>query len=129
MNSLHTYGAKIDCKDLKDSLSNEKGWEVCFYVQMEGKPCLLISAVKVSKLLHQKYIGYWCYAISTQEKEEKIEDIPMVCEFRDVFREEFPGLLPWREIDFEFELVLGAQPISKALIVWPQQSSEKYKFG
>jgi len=37
-----------------------------------------------------------------------------VCEFPDVFPEELPGLPPQREIDFEIELILGAQPIFKA---------------
>jgi len=31
MNCLHTYGAKIDCEDLKVILKDEKGSEVCFY--------------------------------------------------------------------------------------------------
>ena len=43
----------------------------------------------------------------------KIEDIPIVCEFPNVFPQELPGLPPPREIDFEIELVPGAQPISK----------------
>ena len=32
INWLHTYGAKIDCEDLKVILENEKGREVLFYV-------------------------------------------------------------------------------------------------
>jgi len=31
MNWLHTYGAKIDCGDLKVILKDGKGGEVCFY--------------------------------------------------------------------------------------------------
>ena len=42
MNWLHTYGAKIDCEDLKVILRDEKGRELCFYGQKEEKPCLLI---------------------------------------------------------------------------------------
>ena len=37
-----------------------------------------------------------------------------MCEFPDLFPEELPGLPPQREIDFEIELISGAQPISKA---------------
>jgi len=51
MNWLHTYGAKIDCKDLKATLNDDKGWEVCFYGQREEKPCSLTVAMKASKLL------------------------------------------------------------------------------
>ena len=31
INWLRSYGAKIDCKDLKVILNDEKGEEVCFY--------------------------------------------------------------------------------------------------
>ena len=41
--------------------------------------------MKVSELLCQGYIGYWSYAINTQPQEEEAEDIPLVCEFGDVF--------------------------------------------
>ena len=43
----------------------------------------------------------------------KVGNIPVVCEFPDVFLEELPGLPPQREIDFKIELIPGAQPISK----------------
>lgn len=70
--------------------------------------------MKASKLLCQGCIGYWSYAINTQTKKEKAGNIPVVCEFGDVFPEELPGLPPQREIDFRIELIPGAQPISKA---------------
>ena len=43
-----------------------------------------------------------------------VEDIPVVCEFPDVFPEEIPGLPPVREIDFTIELMPGTAPISRA---------------
>ena len=70
--------------------------------------------MKAGKVLHQGCIGYWCYTIDTQTKEEKVENIPIVCEFEDVFTEELPGLPPQREINFGIELTPGAQPISNA---------------
>jgi len=99
INWLHTY---------------EKGGEVFFYGQREEKSYPLISAMKASKLLCQGCMGYWCYAIDTQAKEEKAGNIPVVCEFEDVFPEELPGLPPQREINFGIELIPDAQPISKA---------------
>jgi len=50
MYGLHTYGAKINCEDLKVILKDEKGRKVCFYGQREEKSCPLISVMKVSKL-------------------------------------------------------------------------------
>ena len=40
-------------------------------------------------------------------------DIPVVCEFLDVFLEELPGLPPDRDMEFKIELVLGMAPISR----------------
>ncbi|KAK7278988.1 hypothetical protein RJT34_24029 [Clitoria ternatea] len=41
-------------------------------------------------------------------------DIPIVCEFPDVFPEEIPELPPSREIDFFIDLIPGAEPVSRA---------------
>ena len=94
MHWLHTYGAKIDCEELKVILKDEKGGEVFFYGQREEKSYLLISAMKASKLLCQGSMGYWCYAIDTQAKEEEVEYIPIVYKFEDVFPEVLQGLPP-----------------------------------
>ena len=37
-------------------------------------------------------------------------DIPVVCEFPDVFPEELPGLPPDRDVEFKIELVPGTAP-------------------
>jgi len=52
--------------------------------------------------------------VNIQEKGETTENIPVVCEFKNVFPKELSKLAPQREIDFEIELILGSQPISKA---------------
>ncbi|GKG28217.1 hypothetical protein Tco_0406544, partial [Tanacetum coccineum] len=39
---------------------------------------------------------------------------PIVSEFQDVFPEELPGIPPIREVEFNIELIPGAEPISKA---------------
>ena len=59
-------------------------------------------------------IGNWCYVMDSYEEEQTVEDIPIVCNFKDVVPEELAGLPPQREIDFEIELVPSAQPIFKA---------------
>ena len=40
-------------------------------------------------------------------------DIPVVCEFPNVFPDELPGLLPDRDVEFKIELVPGTTPISR----------------
>ena len=54
-------------------------------------------------------LQHLAYAIQTTT----LCDIPVVCEFLDVFPEELPGLPPDREVEFKIELVPGTAPISR----------------
>ena len=42
----------------------------------------------------------------------KLEQVPVVCEYPDVFPNELPGIPPDREVEFGIDLLLGTQPIS-----------------
>jgi hypothetical protein len=44
---------------------------------------------------------------------QEIKDIPIVCEFPDVFPEDLPGLPPERDVEFVIELKPGTTPISR----------------
>ncbi|GKE27925.1 putative reverse transcriptase domain-containing protein [Tanacetum coccineum] len=46
--------------------------------------------------------------------EKKLEDIPVVREFPDVFPKDLPGLPPIRQVEFQINLILGAAPIYRA---------------
>jgi len=41
------------------------------------------------------------------------EDVPVVCEYPDVFPEELPGMPPDRDIEFVIDLLPGTGPIAK----------------
>ncbi|KAG8501385.1 hypothetical protein CXB51_003461 [Gossypium anomalum] len=70
-------------------------------------------------MLAQKYVrkgceAYIAYVLHSKESEKKLESVPVVCEYSDVFPEELPGLPPVREVEFRIELVPGTTPISIA---------------
>jgi hypothetical protein len=44
---------------------------------------------------------------------QNIEDIPVACEFPDIFPEDLPGMPPDRDVEFVIELQLGTTPISR----------------
>jgi hypothetical protein len=44
---------------------------------------------------------------------QEIQDIPVVCEFPDVFHEDLPGLPLERDVEFVIELKPGTSPISR----------------
>ncbi|GJY47458.1 putative reverse transcriptase domain-containing protein [Tanacetum coccineum] len=50
----------------------------------------------------------------TRSDVSSIHDQPIVSEFQDVFPEELPGIPPIRDVEFNIELIPGAEPISKA---------------
>jgi hypothetical protein len=49
----------------------------------------------------------------------EIQDIPVVCEFPDVFPEDLPGLPPKRDVEFVIELKPDTAPISRRLYRMP----------
>lgn len=77
----------------------------------------IISCTKV-----QKYIEKGCHLFLAQvnKKEEKepegkrLEDVPIVRDFPEVFPEELPGLPPTRQVEFQIDLVPGAAPVARA---------------
>ncbi|KAJ8771673.1 hypothetical protein K2173_026850 [Erythroxylum novogranatense] len=55
--------------------------------------------------------AYLAHVIDTRV-EQRLQDIPVVREFPDVFPDELPGLLPDRETEFTIDLIPGTAPIS-----------------
>ncbi|GKF93573.1 hypothetical protein Tco_0283273 [Tanacetum coccineum] len=51
-----------------------------------------------------------------EEKSEKkrLEDVPIVQDFPEVFPKDFPGLPPTRQLEFQIDLVPGAAPVARA---------------
>ena len=76
-----------------------------------------ISALQLKRVVRK---GCKAYAVIVTNEENlynidklKLEDIPVLKEYSDVFLEEISGLPPERELDFTIELVPGAVPSSK----------------
>jgi hypothetical protein len=61
------------------------------------------------------YLSQWeCIDSCTYAVEGiKLEDIPIICEYLDVFPDDLPGMPPDRNIEFIIELQPGTAPISK----------------
>ena len=73
----------------------------------------LISALKAAKLVAKGCEGYLAVVKDTSRGESHIEDVPVVCEFPDVFPVELSGLPQPREVEFTIKLFPSAEPISK----------------
>ncbi|GKG35176.1 hypothetical protein Tco_0440330, partial [Tanacetum coccineum] len=71
----------------------------------------------------QKYIqkGYQVYLAQVTSKkaedkseEKRLEDVPTVREFLEVFLEDLPGLPPAQQVQFQIDLVPSVAPVSRA---------------
>ncbi|GJZ42994.1 hypothetical protein Tco_0590249 [Tanacetum coccineum] len=47
-------------------------------------------------------------------KEKRLEDVPIVRDFPEVFPEALPGLPPTGQVEFQIDLVPGAAPVARA---------------
>ncbi|GKB65023.1 putative reverse transcriptase domain-containing protein [Tanacetum coccineum] len=52
--------------------------------------------------------------VSRLKKEKRMEDVPVIRNFPEVFLEELPGLPPPRQAEFRIDLVPGAAPVARA---------------
>ena len=118
MDWLEKHRVILNCYDKTFTCINSDGK----LVSVKGIPrkttIRQISALQLKRVVRK---GCKAYAVTiTNEKnlnktdKLKLEDIPVLREYADVFQEEIPGLPPKRELDFTIELVPGAVPSSKA---------------
>ena len=94
MNLLHTYGAKLDYKDRKISLRDEKDH---MHVFIGKRPCHLRTATKPSWLSCQVSIEYWCVPTIFIG----YISIVTVYEFGDVASKKLPRLSPKETLIFK----------------------------
>ncbi|KAA3470810.1 DNA/RNA polymerases superfamily protein [Gossypium australe] len=78
--------------------------------EASGLP-IVISSMSAQSCVRKGCKAYLAYILETKVSDWKIELVPIVCEFLDMFSEELPELPPTREVEFAIELVLGTSPI------------------
>nr|GEX04633.1 reverse transcriptase domain-containing protein [Tanacetum cinerariifolium] len=73
----------------------------------------LISSIKTERYLSKGYQVFVAQVMKKKSEDKRLEDIPVVREFPDVFPEDLPGLPPVRQVEFKIELILGAAPVAR----------------
>ncbi|KAA3480554.1 DNA/RNA polymerases superfamily protein [Gossypium australe] len=114
MDCLTLHNAIVNCKRKSIELRSQNGEIVRIESNdMKGVP-RVVSAMKAMNLVRKGCKAYLAYVMDTKVLETKVESVPVVCEFPDVFPEELMGLPSNREVEFGIELVPGTTPISIA---------------
>ncbi|GJW54097.1 putative reverse transcriptase domain-containing protein [Tanacetum coccineum] len=112
MDWLSKYHAKILC-DEKVVHIPINGETLIIRGDQSKTRLSLISCIKT-----KRYISRGCqvFVIQVMEKkadEKRLEDIPVVREFPEVFPENLPGLPPVRQVEFQIDLIPGAAPVAR----------------
>ena len=72
----------------------------------------LINAMTASKMLQKGCQGYLEFVVDRKQEGTRLEDIPIVKEFPNVFLDDISGLPPDREVEFTIDLIQGTKSIS-----------------
>ena len=74
----------------------------------------LVSWIDARRMMQHGCSAFLAHVKDVEVPLPKMEEVPVVREFLDVFPEELPGLPPNREIEFGIELMPSTTPISIA---------------
>nr|GFB85471.1 putative reverse transcriptase domain-containing protein [Tanacetum cinerariifolium] len=78
----------------------------------------IISCTKTQKYLLKGYPVFLANIttkmIKDKSEEKRLEDVPIVRDFLEVFPEDLPGLPPTRQVEFQIDLIPAAAPVARA---------------
>ncbi|KAA3477065.1 reverse transcriptase [Gossypium australe] len=114
MDWLVTQGVIVNSGEKHIKLKSKNGEFIRVESENQDRSPVEISILSTQRYLRKGYEAYLAFVLNTKETELRIESVPIVYEYLDVFLEELPGLPLVREIKFENELALGTAPISIA---------------
>ncbi|GJS65185.1 putative reverse transcriptase domain-containing protein [Tanacetum coccineum] len=125
--------ASIAAMNQRAHVANPKATITCYECDRDGKgENSKFSIISYTKT--QKYIKRGCSILlaqvtkkETEDKleEKRLEDVPTVQDFLEVLLEDFPGLPPSRQVEFQIDLVPGAALVARApYILAPSELQE-----
>ncbi|GJT85038.1 putative nucleotidyltransferase, ribonuclease H [Tanacetum coccineum] len=113
MEWLSQHNAKLICgeKVVHITIDNET---LVIRGDRSGTRLNIISCVKTQKYIKRGCCTFLSYITEKKSEEKRLKDVPIVCDFPEVFPEDLPGLPPPRQVEFQIELVPGAAPVARA---------------
>ncbi|GJR41152.1 putative reverse transcriptase domain-containing protein [Tanacetum coccineum] len=112
MDWLSKYHAKVLCD------------EKVVYIPINGETLIirgdqsktrlnLISCIKTERYISRGCQVFMIQVMENKSDEKRLEDIPVVEEFSDVFPKDLHGLPPVRQVEFQIDLIPGAAPVAQ----------------
>nr|GEY72792.1 putative reverse transcriptase domain-containing protein [Tanacetum cinerariifolium] len=85
---------------------------------VKGDDCVsrlkVVSCMKVKKYANRGSYLFVAQVVEEEPAERRLEDVPVICKFPDVFPKDLPGLLPPRQVEFQIEFIPEAAPVARA---------------
>ena len=113
MDWLALYHAQLNCKTKTVELCIPG--EATLKLDVRGRlgSSALISGIRTKKMLSKGAQGYLVFLINTPSNKVRLEDMPVVKEYPNVFSKKLESLLPEREIAFKNDVTPEVAPICK----------------
>nr|GEW35190.1 putative reverse transcriptase domain-containing protein [Tanacetum cinerariifolium] len=74
----------------------------------------VISCIKACKYAERGCHLFLAHVTKKKSKEKRLEDVPVIRDFLEVFPKDFPGLPPSRQVEFRIDLVPRDAPVACA---------------
>ncbi|XP_076930035.1 uncharacterized protein LOC143594660 [Bidens hawaiensis] len=113
MDWLSSNQARILCNDKTIEIRAPNNKIIRIVGDKEAGKVGIISKIKASHCLGKGCLAFMAF-ITKESESKKLEEVPVVSEFKDVFPDELPGIPPDRKGEFKIDLVPGTSPIVKS---------------
>nr|GEX37299.1 putative reverse transcriptase domain-containing protein [Tanacetum cinerariifolium] len=74
----------------------------------------IVSCIKARKFIDKGSQLFVAHVTEKEPQEKRIEDVPVIRDFPEVFPDNLPGLPPPRQVEFRIDLAPGAAPVARA---------------
>ncbi|GJX47341.1 putative reverse transcriptase domain-containing protein [Tanacetum coccineum] len=113
MDWLSRYDAAILCGEKKVRIPLE-GKTLVIEGNRNNSRLKIVSCIKARKYIEKGCELFLAQVTEQESKEKRLEDVPVIRDFPEVFPEELPGLPPPRQVEFRIDLIPGAAPVARA---------------
>ncbi|GJT91689.1 putative reverse transcriptase domain-containing protein, partial [Tanacetum coccineum] len=113
MDWLSRYDAAILCGKKKVRIPLE-GKTLVIEGDRNNSRLKIVSCIKAQKYIEKGCELFLAQVTEQESKEKRLEDVPVIRDFPEVFPDELPGLPPPRQVEFRIDLIPGAAPVGAA---------------
>ncbi|KAI3827938.1 hypothetical protein L1987_02027 [Smallanthus sonchifolius] len=114
MDWLSKNHAEIVCFEKIVHIPLSNGEVLSVQGEKSGVTLRMINCMKARKYLRKGYCVFLAHVVEKKPEKRRLEDIPIVKDYPEVFPEDLPGLPPPRQVEFRIDLVPGAAPVARS---------------